>query len=73
MKPSIEAIELNIQVNANLINRLNLAIPKATATELEQLMLLVKMRRVATSEWMLDKCKEYDNRIWHKCNSILSA
>lgn len=68
---SIEAIELNIQLNADLIDSLNEAMREATEAELEDLMLLVKMRRVATKNFMLDKCQEYDNRILHKCNSIL--
>ena len=70
---NLDAIKLNIQINSHLIDQLNQAMPKATATELEQLMLLVKLRRLATSEMMLDKIKNYDNRINALCAIILDS
>ena len=70
---NLDAIKLNIQINADMINHLSSAMLEAQQDELDELMLLVKLRRLATAEYALDKIKMYDNQIRHKCNSILGA
>ena len=70
---NLTAIELNIQLNASLIDQLNEAMQLASSEQLEQLMLLVKMRRLAINEFMLDKCKEYDSRINTLCEFIINS
>ena len=70
---NLKAIELNIQVNSQLVDELSKAMQVADAEQFSQLVLLVKLRRLAIAEMMLDKIKDCDNRISALCAIILDS
>ena len=73
MNEKLSEITNKLSVSSELVNLLSLAMRLATTSELEQLMLLVKMRRLSTSEYKYLACQDYDNRIKSKCEYIIAS
>ncbi len=73
MNSNLSEITNKLSVSSELVNLLSFAMRVSTEEQLEQLMLLVKMRRVATSEYNYLACADYDFQLKNKCEIIISA